>query len=260
MASSVAGAIVGSAAIGGVTSLIGARKSAKAAKSAAKTQAAAADRATDAQLEMYYQGREDLQPWRDSGVNAMSAYWGKVQAGPSEFDPTKDPGYEFGFKNFIQDPYTNAQTAKGKRLSGETLTDLTKFASDYASTKYDNHLNRYYASLQPYADISRAGQSAAAGSAQLAAETGRGVAATGMAAGEARAQGTIGAANAFNQGMAGVAGAAQNALGSYMDWKIAKKIGAGRNSFIANPAGTAGLNSLGGVGNQAYGPRWTGEG
>lgn len=41
-----------------------------AAKDAASTQAAAADRATDAQLEMYEQTREDLAPYRASGTAA----------------------------------------------------------------------------------------------------------------------------------------------------------------------------------------------
>lgn len=60
-------AIVGS-------SLAGAAISSSAAKSAGKTQAAAANRATDTQLQMYGQTRDDLSPYRALGSPASSAY------------------------------------------------------------------------------------------------------------------------------------------------------------------------------------------
>lgn len=59
---------VGAAGIGG------AAISSSAAKSAGKTQAAAADRATDAQLQIYGQTRDDLAGYRDLGNTASSAY------------------------------------------------------------------------------------------------------------------------------------------------------------------------------------------
>ena len=60
-------AIVGS-------SLAGAAISSSAAKSAAKTQANAAQQATDTQLQMYGQTRDDLSPYRALGSTAGSAY------------------------------------------------------------------------------------------------------------------------------------------------------------------------------------------
>ncbi len=58
----------------GVAGIGGAAISASAAKSAGKTQAAAADRATDAQLQIYGQTRDDLAGYRDLGNTASSAY------------------------------------------------------------------------------------------------------------------------------------------------------------------------------------------
>jgi len=297
------GAIVGSAIIGGVSSIIGGRKAAKGAKEGAEIGAAASDRATEAQLEMFYTGREDLMPFIQGGQRAFEELFGTttyglpepdradfkvgpaasgglfgrvasravlagavdptpgfyqtqaeadaafeaanekyqasatttgglVQQGPGEFVPEDQPGYKFGFEEFIRKPQGQAAAASGQRLGGQTLRDLTKYASDYASTGYDNFLNRYYASLDPYFKGAGIGQASAAGSAAAGVQTGRGVAQSIQAGGAYGAQGAIGQANAYNQGLAGVAGAGQNALQSYMDMKILDKIGVGGTNFL----------------------------
>lgn len=220
-------AILGASALAAGASIWGASETSKAAGKAAQAQVAGADRATAAQLEMYYQGREDLAPWREAGQNALAKLTGVMETGPGEFVPEDQPGYKFGFEEFIRKPQGQAASAAGQRLSGQSMRDLTKYASDYASTGYDNFLNRYYSSLSPYQSLSGAGQSSAAGQAQLGAQTGRGVAQTQMASGAAQAGGIMGQANALAGGIAGVAGAGTNALQNYMDFKILDKIGVG---------------------------------
>jgi len=157
---------------------------------------------------------------------------GLVQQGPGEFVPEDQPGYKFGFEEFIRKPQGQAAAASGQRLGGQTLRDLTRYASDYASTGYDNFLNRYYASLDPYFKGAGIGQASAAGAANAAVTTGGGVARNILTSGAYGAEGAIGEANAFNQGLAGVAGAGQNALQSYMDMKILDKIGVGGTNFL----------------------------
>lgn len=59
-------------AIGIGASLLGSKKQAKASKQAAATQAAGADRASDVELDMYNQTREDQAPWLKSGTAALN--------------------------------------------------------------------------------------------------------------------------------------------------------------------------------------------
>lgn len=292
-----AAASLGSGLLQGGGSMLGGEAASKGAERAAGHQKEAARVATQAQLEMYYQGRDDLASWRETGANALQALYGKrtygmpepvredfgtqeefdkayqdyessatyqgglIQQGPGEFVPEDQPGYQFGFENFIKKPYMSSAAAGGKRLSGQTLKDLSGYASDYGSTQYDNFMNRYYNSLVPYSNLASAGQASAAGSAQLGVQTGQQVGQNILAGGAAQAAGAVGQANAYNQGMAGVVGAGQNALQSYMDYKILQKTGAGTNAFNAAGATGSGASSgfwNGGASADPYGAEWKG--
>jgi len=214
----VGAAVVGGAVIGSVAS----SKSSKAASKAADTQAdaslEAAQISADTQKEMYYQSREDTAPWREAGENALTQLQGKVSAGPGQFDPQQDPGYQFGYKEFVESPTLAAASATGRLRSGATQKALSRYAQDYASTKYDNFLSRYYQSLTPLQSLSGVGQTTASQNAQNAIATGQGVGnALSMGvenAGDARASGYINQANAF----AGGANNISNALmtGAYI--------------------------------------------
>ena len=78
MAVSTGTAILGSGALAAGASYFGGKSSASAAKRGARAQAGAANKATEAELDMYYQGREDLAPWRHRGANALRAYIGST--------------------------------------------------------------------------------------------------------------------------------------------------------------------------------------
>lgn len=200
---------------------------------AADAQEEAAGKATAAQLHMYNQSRADLAPWLKAGTDAIGRLEGQIAAGPGEFVPEKEPGYQFGFKNFIEQPYLSSQSAKGKRLSGETVKGLTKYAQDYASTTYDNFLARYYQRLNPNLSIAGMGQTSALQGTQNALATGQGVGQNYLNAGAAQAAGYMGmgnvASNQFTQ--------AGNALQQYY--------GAGYGGATAGAGGTWGAGGAG---------------
>jgi hypothetical protein len=210
----VAIAVGGSALIGVGTAYYTSKQSSKAAAEATKAQ----EEGMTTEWNMFQQMRGDYAPWRTAGEGALTTLQQKMTQGPGEFNPQTEPGYEFGYKNFIEKPYTQAQGAAGKLFSGETLKGLTKYASDYASTKYDNFLNRYYQSLTPYQSLAGLGMNATTNTAQ----SGQGYAnaISGM-------QGNIGqiqAQNTMNQGQVGMAvgGMGQNMLQNYMNYMMFK--------------------------------------
>lgn len=149
----------------------------------------ASKRANETQLEMYYQSREDSAPWREAGTKALERLDEKVQAGPGEFNPEEDPGYKFGYKEFVEKPLLRGSSAGGRLGGGRVQKELTRYASDYGSTKYDNFLNRWYKSLTPDQSLAGQGQTSAAQSGQNAMATGQIIGDNQMSAGAARATG-----------------------------------------------------------------------
>jgi hypothetical protein len=137
---------------------------------------------------------------------------GMIQKGPGEFKPEEDPGYKFGYQEFVENPTLKMASATGKLRSGATQKALTRYASDYASTKYDNFLSRYYDSLKPYQSMAGVGQTTASQNAQNAMVTGQNVAQGQMAAGNARASGYVNTANAIGNAASGIG---QNYLDKY---------------------------------------------
>ena len=209
----------GLAAAGGVASGI---MQSKSAKSAAQAGATAADEATQAQLEMYYQSREDLAPWRVAGEKALGTLENKLAAGPGEFVPADQPGYKFGYGEFVEKPTLRLASATGALGGGGTQKALTRYAEDYASQQYDNFLTRWYKSLTPYQSLAGIGQTVAAQQGQNALTTGQNLAQnallTGQNVGQARASGYIDQANLWGN-LAG--GMGQNVL----NYTMAKKMG-----------------------------------
>jgi len=114
-----AGAAIGSAIIGAGATIFGASEEASATQ-------AATDASIAAQWEMYKQSRKDYAPWREAGEWALGTPEGRkgliglIKRGPGPFVPEEQPGFRFGFENFIEKPYLSSQSARGQRLSGET--------------------------------------------------------------------------------------------------------------------------------------------
>ena len=127
-----AGAALGSAVIGGISG-----------NKAAKAQEKAAKAAQERQTLQFYQTREDQAPYRQAGYDALAKL-----AGLSGFDPAptheqvaNEPGYQFGLlsgRNALE----GSAAATGGLYSGNALKSLTRYANDYASTKYNDAWNR----------------------------------------------------------------------------------------------------------------------
>lgn len=197
------GSIIG--AVAGIgTSLLGA----SASKKAAKAQAAAAAQAQETQLEMYRQTREDLSPFRETGAQAgyqLADLFGiPTPANPDGSNPFGVKAWE-GYQEtpFYQNPLKegiravdNSAAARGNLLSSGNLKNVSEYAGNYATKQFGSFMDRLY-------QLAGMGQGAAAQTGQAALSTGRGVADSQMAAGEAKASGIVGGANALADGVRG---------------------------------------------------------
>ncbi len=168
-----------------------------------------------------------LNPWRESGLDALGQLTEKLTAGPGEF--TTSPGYEFRLAEG-QKAIERSAAARGGVLSGRALQGIESFAQDTASQEYGNFLNQYYQSLAPLQQMSGQGANAAqaqggfqlSGAAALAGAGQTSVNQMGQAAiygGETTAAGLTDVAN--------INAATQNALAEYQTAYDAWKAGAG---------------------------------
>jgi hypothetical protein len=167
---------------------------ASASKSAAKGQQKAADAATAEQRRQYDLTREDQAPYQEAGVNALQRLTGFVDPSMEHYDVMNEPGYQFGLQQGM-DGIQNTAAARGGLYSGATLKGLSRYANDYASTKYNDAWNR----MQSDAGNRWGRMSALAGIGQAATNQ---VGAAG--ANYANAMGNIGMSNANAQGAAGM--------------------------------------------------------
>jgi hypothetical protein len=209
----VATAIVGSAVIGGVTS-------SRASSRAANAQTQASDAANQTQLEMFYQNRDDAQPWRDAGTQALSRMSAGTAPGGDYMrdftlaDFQRDPGYLFRMQQGQQGLERSA-AARGGLLSGGTGKALQRYGQDYASGEYSNAYNRFKTDrdtrFNRLASVAGVGQTATRDVANMGTSTANSVAENQIGAGNARAAATVGGANAF--------GTAANQIGNYFQMR-----------------------------------------
>jgi hypothetical protein len=193
------------AVIGGALGLIGALKGGHDAKKGSEAQAESAGKATDVQWQMYERSRKDQMPWLKTGRKALGAYWNEVTGGESAFNPETEPGYKFGYEEFVEKPTLRTASATGRLGSGRTQKELTRYASDYASTKYDNWLSRL-------AQIAGFGYNAGTNLGTQALNTGTNVGNTLMAQGDARASGYLSQGNIYGNALSQIG---QNVMDYY---------------------------------------------
>lgn len=190
----VAGAVVGSSLIG-----------ANAASSAASTQSAAANNAAQLQNEQFQQTRQDQMPFLQAGQRALTKLEGAVDYTPFSYNEfTKDPGYAFRLSEG-QKALDASAAARGGLISGNALRAATAYGQNMGSQEYTNAFNRYQteraAKLNPLQSLAGVGQTTAANLGTAGANNAAAVGnyLTGGAA--ANAAGTVGTANAVNQGV-----------------------------------------------------------
>ena len=220
----IVGAIVGAGA-----SLIGGAMASSAASKAAKTQAKSADKATELQRQMYEEGVVRQQPFYEAGIagqnrlmdllglskNKGAAGYGSLTKAFGMSDFEADPGYAFRMKEGLKGLDQQA-AARGGLISGNALRGATAFGQQLGSQEYQNAYDRYQTNranvLNPLQSLLGQGQSTAntLGSAGQTYASNAGT--TMMAAGNARASGYTGSADAWNRALGGAAGTVVSGL------------------------------------------------
>lgn len=191
----IAAAVVGSSLIGS-----------SASKKAASTQADAANRAADLQMQQFERQVELQEPWRQAGITALN----KLTPLATEYTPfgmdqfQQDPGYAFRMSEGMK-ALERSAAARGGLLSGGMLRGAQRYGQDLASQEYMNAFNRYQAErnarLNPLQSLAGIGQTATNQLGQAGQAMASNVGQALGAAGQARASGYIGGANALSQGL-----------------------------------------------------------
>ncbi len=206
------------AAIGALGAIAGAAISSDGSRKAANTQADAGRDAQQTQRDMFDKQVELQEPFRQGGISGLNAIlsgmglagdpnaagYGSLAKDFSMADYQADPGYQFR-QSEGEKAIQRAASAAGRSDSGRAYKDLTRFNSGLASDEYGNAFNRFQinrtARLNPLQSLMGAGQSSANTLTSAAGNYGQNVGNNYTQAGDARAAGRVGSANAVNQGV-----------------------------------------------------------
>jgi hypothetical protein len=216
----VAAAVIGSAVVGGAVSMSAASKASKAQQQASRDANAAQER-------MFQRQTELQEPFRQGGLTAQQEIMQLLGIGGDKTAAGYGSlGKAFGTEQFQQDPgYAFRQSegmkalersaaARGNLLSGSAMKGIQRFGQDLASQEYQNAFNRYQveraAKLNPLQSLMGSGQSAANVLTGAAGQMGQNEASNIYNAGQARASGYIGQANALNTALGQIGGYAAN--------------------------------------------------
>lgn len=187
----VAGAVVGSAVIGGVAS-----------NRAARTQAQAAESSGQLQREMFERQVELGRPYREAGEQALN----RLMPLATEYTPfgmqqfQADPGYGFRLGEG-QKALERTAAARGGLISGSALRAAQRYGQEMGSQEYTNAFNRYQAERQarlgPLQSLAGLGQTTSQQLGQAGQQMGMNVGETMTSGAAARASGYVGGANAL---------------------------------------------------------------
>jgi len=202
----VASAIVGSSLIGGIS-----------ASNAASDQAGAANRAAGLSHQEWLQNKQDIAPWLASGGVALGKLGDFMNAGPQQyqgfqFDPNKDPLYQWQLSQGLDAVANKASALGGGLNSGTTLKSLNDYAQNQAMSAYQTQRanwqqdflnqntlqNNYWDRIM---SLSNTGANAALGQAGIGQQVAGQMGSDAIAAANARAAGTMGVGNALTSGI-----------------------------------------------------------
>ena len=215
------------AGISAVSSLAGGAIAGGAAKKASRAQVQASRDADAAQQRMFAEQNRLQEPFRQGGLTAQNeimqllgiggdkaaAGYGSLgkSFGMSDFE--QDPGYEFR-KSEGMKALDRSAAARSMLQSGATLKGITRFGQGLASEEYQNAFNRYQINrsnkLNPLQSLMGSGQSATNVMTSAAGQAGQNQASNIYNAGQARASGYIGSANALSNALGQVGSLASN--------------------------------------------------
>jgi hypothetical protein len=186
--------------IGAGIGLYGASQQASAAKSAAKDQTAGQMAAIAEQKRQYDQSRADEMPYMQAGQSNL-AQMGKLDSGDfSSFFAS--PDYNFTLQQGINASDAGA-AARGGLYSGGHSADLMNYGQGLASQQYNSFYNKL-------AGIANLGQDATARTGALGAGAANQISDAYGNIGNANAMGAIGSANAWSNGLGGLASMLSN--------------------------------------------------
>lgn len=217
--------IAAAAAVGAVASVGSGVMAARGARRAGRAQERAAQSAEQTQRQMFDRQVELQEPFRQAGLTAQQQIMQLLGIGGD----ASMPGYgsmarPFGQQDFEQDPgyafrqqegmraLERSAAARGGLLSGNTMRGIQRFGQDLASQEYQNAFNRFQieraARLNPLQSLMGSGQSAANVMTGAAGQAAQNIGQMQLGAGQARASGYIGSANALAGALQGVGSAA----------------------------------------------------
>jgi len=222
--------MVAAAVVVGAASVAGGAISASGARSAGRAQADAAKQAAQLDKEMYYDQAARMEPFRQAGLttqtelmrqlglsgDANSAGYGNLLKNFSQQDFQADPGYGFRLKEGLK-AIDRTAAARGNMISGAAMKAAERYGQDMASQEYQNAYNRYNndrsTNYQMLTGQQSVGQNASNAMNQASGQYAQNAGDAYMQAGNARASGYVGAANAWS-------GALNNMSNMYMMNKL----------------------------------------
>jgi hypothetical protein len=207
----VAGASAGSSIIGGAMQ-------GRAARRAADAQVQSAAEASRLQREMFDRQVQLQEPFRQGGItgqnrimellgiggDATAGDYGRFGRDFAMSDYEADPGYAFRLSEGNK-ALERSAAARGMLMSGQMFKGAQRFGQDLASQEYQNAFNRYQTNranqLNPLGTLMTSGQGATNVLSGAAGMLGGQLGENAMGAGNARASGYIGSANAYAQAL-----------------------------------------------------------
>lgn len=201
--------------------LISGAMGARASKKGADAQVQATREATALQREMYEKDLELQEPFRQAGLagqNRLLELLGlggdsKAKGYGSAMQPfgmeqfQVEPGYGFRLSEGMK-ALDRTAAARGGLLSGATLKGAQRFGQNLASDEYMNAFNRYYtqrnAMLNPLEGLAGTGRSTSAELGAAGRQFGQMAGENMIGAGNARASGYVGSANAWANALGGI--------------------------------------------------------
>ena len=203
-------------AIGGsaVAGLVGGSNQARASRRAADAQVQSAAESARLQREMFDRQVQLQEPFRQGGITSQNRImellgiggdanvgdYGRYGRDFSMADFEGDPGYGFRLSEGNK-ALERSAAARGMVMSGSMFKGAQRFGQDLASQEYQNAFNRYQVNrsnqLNPLQSLMGSGQSATNILTGEAGNLGRSLGENALGAGNARASGYIGSANAY---------------------------------------------------------------
>lgn len=179
---------IGAAVLGGAA-LYSAHENSKASKRAARTQSNATQQGIAEQKRQYNQTRKDLAPYRQAGNRAINSVSDLINNPEAQKNYVLNNPFYNALAGQAQDRIFNNAAAKGKLGSGGTAEAL----QNSLLLLGDNLLNQH---ITQNMNLANTGESAAAQTATAGQQVANNITDLTTSGAQARAAGTIGAANA----------------------------------------------------------------